>query len=197
MENEALFDQTYQSRYSLSPFNNRNIEPHGIEKYLATLERKNADKYNEQLNNRIAKLLKEEENTKKLMENAQKRAVVIMNNRERHMKEIQDKQLQKQIRKKQEDELRMKNFIEREKRKKNLSDVHEYIINTRKDAFKTIKQNGFMGDSALNKFKNIIQKQRAEKVHIMKFQTETKKNERSKTQLQYKNSLRQEYEKKI
>ena len=54
-----------------------------------------------------------------------------------------------------------------------------------------------MGDSALNKFKNIIQKQRAEKVHIMKFQTETKKNERSKTQLQYKNSLRQEYEKKI
>ena len=197
MENETHSERSYKTRYSLSPFNNREVEPHGVEKYLATLERKNADKYNEILNNRIAKLLKEEENCKKQMENAQKRAIVMMNNRERHMHEQREKELLRTLKKKQEDELRMKNFIERERRKKNLSDVNEYIYHQKKNIVEEIKKNEEMGDYALNQFKYVIEKKRAEKVQIMKFQSESKKKNRSKSQLNYKNQLRKEYEGKI
>jgi hypothetical protein len=197
MEKLNLSQTIYTSRDSNSPFNNRNIEPHGIEKYLATLERKNADKYNEILNNRIAKLLKEEENTKKQIQNAQKRAIVIMKNRERIHNEKKEKEKLKTFRKQQEEALRIKNFMEREKRKKNLNDIQQFIYIQKQSAVLEIKKNGDLGHTALTHFKNIIEHQKAEKVQIMKFQMEAKKEFRSKSTIKYKSSLRKQYEQSI
>ena len=197
MEAEYKSEASQRSRYSTSPFSNRVVEPHGIEKYLATLERKNADKYNEILNNRIAKLIKEEENSKKQMMIAEKKTLAMMNNRERHMKEMKYKEMIRNIKKQQEEEQRVKNFLEREQRKQNLSDVHYEILTQKRRDFQEIKKNGELGCHALHEFKDIIGQKRLEKVQIMKFQTESKKKNRSRSQLNYKCQLRQEYERKI
>ena len=197
MDNEELSERSHRRKQSGSPFGDREIEPHGVEKYLATLERRNAEQYNLSLSNRIAKLLKEEENSRRQMENAEKRAMVMMNNRERHMNELREKELLRALRKQQEDELRMKNFMEREKRKKNLSDMNEYIYNNRKNCFAEVKQNAEIGDYAIGQFHNYITKQRNEKAQIMKFKMNAKKYNRSRSQFDYKNKLRKEYEDKI
>ena len=197
MENEVLSERSQRRRQSGSPFDNREIEPHGVEKYLATLERRNAEEYNAILSNRIAKLLKEEENSRKQMENTQKREIAMMNNRERHMNELREKELIRTLKKQQEDELRMKNFIERERRKKNISDMNEYIYNNRKNCFAEVKQNAKIGDYAIGQFHNYISKQRNEKVQVIKFKMNSKKHNRSRSQFNYKNKLRKEYEDKI
>jgi hypothetical protein len=178
-------------------YSNRSVEPHGIEKYLLTLERKNAEKYNLILANRIKKLLKEEENAKKLAEMAHNKAMAIMSNQERKLKENQFKEMIKKKRREQEEEQRIKNFVEREKRKKNFQDHQETILKQKQEIFKEIKKNEELGDLALNQFKQMIEQKKVEKAQIYKFQDELRKENRSRSQFNYKSKLRQEYEEKI
>jgi hypothetical protein len=197
MASENNLELSQNSRHSNSPFGNRLIEPHGIQKYLATLERRNADRYNEILSNRIAKLMKEEENNKKQMLITEKKTLAMMNNRERHQKELQYKEMIRKLKQEKEEEQRVKNFMEREKRKQNLYDISHDILRQKQNAVSEIRRTSAVGDHALHQFKDLISKKRAEKVQIVKFQTEARKNNRSRSQFNYKSILRQEYERKI
>lgn len=197
MEQETISDYSQATWNSTSPFNKRTIEPHGIEKYLITLERKNAEKYNDILNNRIAKLLKEDQRTKHISELAQKRADAMMQTHQRHIEEMHYKEHIRNIKKQQEEEQRLKNFIEREQRKKNIATHQENLYSQKRQAVVEIRKNGSLGHRALHEFKELIEKKRVEKVQYMKFQMEFKKKNRSKSQLHYRSQLKQEYEQRI
>lgn len=192
MENEVQSNHNSRSLYS-----NRTIEPHGIEKYLVTLERKNADRYNQILCNRIQKLLKEEENSKRQAEMANNKAMAIQSNKERKMREIQYKDMIRKKRKQEEEEQRLKNFIERETRKKHLSNVHDLILNKKKEIVQEMRKNEENGDCALNEYKQLIEKNKLERAQILKYQVDLRKHNRSRSEFTYKSKLRQEYESKI
>ena len=185
------------SQYNRSLYSNRSVEPHGIEKYLITQERKNAEKYNFILANRIQKLLKEEENAKRLAEMAHNKTIAMMSNHERKLKEVQFKEMVKKKRQEQEEELRMKNFIERERRKNYMNQMQHSIIKQKQEVFKEIKKNEELGDQALCHFKSLIEQKKVEKAQVFKFQVELRKENRSRSHLNYKSKLRQEYEDRI
>ena len=188
---------SYHSQNNKSLYSNRSVEPHGIEKYLITLERKNAEKYNFILANRIQKLLKEEENAKRLAEMAHNKNVAMMSNHERKMKEEQFKEMVRKKRQEQEEELRMKNFIERERRKNHMTQMQQSIIKQKQEVFKEIKKNEELGDQALYHFKSLIEQKKVEKAQVFKFQVELRKENRSRSHINYKSKLRQEYEDRI
>ena len=192
MENEVLSNHNSRSLYS-----NRTIEPHGIEKYLVTLERKNADRYNQILCNRIQKLMKEEENSKRQAEMANNKAMAILSNKERKMKEIQFKEMMKKKRKQEEEEQRVRNFVERETRKRNMSNVQDFILNKKKEVVHEMRKNEETGDCALNEYKQLIEKKKLERAQILKYQVDLRKHNRSRSEFTYKSKLRQEYESRI
>ena len=185
------------SQNNRSLYSNRSVEPHGIEKYLVTLERKNAEKYNIILANRIQKLLKEEEKAKRIAEITYNKTAAIISNHERKVQEVQLKETLKKKRQIQEEELRMKNFIERERRKNHMKQIQQSILKEKKEIFKEIKKNKEIGNQALIKFKHLIQEKKIQKAQIFKFQVEMRKETRSRSHFNYKSKLRQDYEDRI
>lgn len=185
------------SRHSKSLYSNRTIEPHGIEKYLVTLERKNADRYNQILTNRIQKLIKEEENCKRQFEMANSKAMAIMSNKERKMKETKFKEMIKKKRKDEEEEQRIRNFIERENRKRHISSIQDSILNKKREVVKEMRKNEEIGDCALQEYKQLIEKKKIERVQVLKYQVDVRKNNRSRSEFTYKSKLRQDYEARI
>lgn len=197
MEALGKTENTQQARKSISPTSRIFLDPHGIEKYHLSQQRKNIEKHNVNLENRIKKLLKEDKNSKRLAQLAQKRTEIMSKNHERHLQEIQYKNhLQKQ-KKQQEDDQRIKNYLQREKRKYMIKKHEDFLHREKCKVVSEIKQNKTIGEIALQKYKDAIERKKAEKIQIMKFHIETKKESRSRSQMVYRSQLRIEYEKRI
>ena len=197
ISNQLIRSPKSQHSNNRSLYSNCSFETHGIEKYLVTLERKNAEKYNIILANRIQKLLKEEEKAKRIAEMAYNKTLAIMPNHERKIQEVQFKEVLKKKRQEQEEEQRMKIFTERERRKKHMSQVQQSILKEKKVTFKEIQKNKEIGDQALKEFKHLIRQKKLQKAQVFKFQVEIRKENRSQSQFNYKSKLRQEYEARI
>ena len=172
-------------------------DSHGIEKFYITKERQNAHKELELVNNRINQLIKFEENAKKKIDIAQKKAELIQKAKERHIVDIKEKEFHKEIRKSEEEEQRKRNRGEKDKRFMNIKNYQEMILNEKKALAKETKRQSKELDALKHNFRMLVEQQKNERKNIRYTEVIEHKQRKDINQNYYSANLKEEYEKRI
>ncbi|OMJ78219.1 hypothetical protein SteCoe_22022 [Stentor coeruleus] len=180
---------------SLSP--KKNLDSNGLEKFYITQDRKNANREIEIISNRINQLIKVEEKAKKKIEMAHQKAELIQKAKERKTSDVKDKELYKEIRKIEEEELRRKNREDKDKRFVNIKNLQDEIfIEKRRMAEETKKKSKEL-ENMKKDFKMMVEQQKAEKKNARYGAVVEHKQRKDVHRNYYTSSLKEEYEKRI
>ena len=172
-------------------------DSNGLEKFHITKERKNAHKEVEIINNRINQLIKFEEQAKKKIDFAQKKAEQIQKAKERHGVDIKDKEFHKEIRKIEEEEQRKRNRDEKDRRFMNIKNYQEMILNEKRNLAQETKRQSKELDALQKHFKMLVEQQKNERKNIRYTEVIEHKQRKDINQNCYSVSLKEEYEKRI
>ena len=180
---------------SSSPY--KTLQPHGIEKFYITQNKKNVHREIEQISNRINQLIKNEEKAKKKIEIAQKKAEQINKAKERNDYKSQEKEMHREVRKIEEEEQRKKNREEKDRRAENIRAYQEAILNERKVVAEDVKKKSKELDSIRKQFKNLVEQEKNERKAIRYNEASEHKHRKGQSQHVYTTYLKEEYEKRI
>jgi hypothetical protein len=180
---------------SSSPY--KTLQPHGIEKFYISQNKKNVHREIEQVSNRINQLIKNEEKAKKKIEIAQKKAEQINRAKERHGQKIQEKEMHREVRKIEEDEQRRKNREEKERRFENIRAYQEAIFIDRKNQAEDVKKRSKEFDGIRKQFKALVEQEKNERKAIRYNEAAEHKHRKGQSQQVYTTYLKDEYEKRI
>lgn len=172
-------------------------DPNGIEMFYLMQTKKNAIKEIEIINNRINQLVKTEEKAKKRIEIAQKKAEQISKAKERHALDIKDKDLQKVIRKIEEEEIRKKSKEDKIRRVNNIKNYQEMILRERQISAKEIKEKSKEYDALHKHYKSVVEQQKNEKKINRYTEAASHKKQKGEKKVSYNQQLKEEYERKI
>lgn len=180
---------------SISPY--KTLQPHGIEKFYLTQNKKNTHREIEHISNRINQLIKNEEKAKKKIEIAQKKAEQINKAIERHGQKIQEKEISREVRKIEEEEQRRKNREEKERRAENIRAYQEAIFNERKGVAEDVKKKSKELDCIRKQFRSLVEQDKNERKAVRYNEASEHKHRKGQSQHVYTTYLKEEYEKRI
>lgn len=165
----------------------------GIEKYQADEERKKlAHEYN-LMKNRLIKLKKEEENAKKQFELTQKRAEELMRQKEIRLSFLHEQFARRQQKLKKEEETRYKMNEEKMKRKEKIRQANGEVYSNKWNAASEIRTQSEVNEELFRKYKEIVHTQRYQNASFLKEVKKKLVSQRSKSNLEVRNNLREEY----
>lgn len=190
-----VINSTKAISQSASPVKTR--DPNGLEMFYLMQSKKNAIKEIEIVNNRISQLIKTEEKAKKKIEIAQRKAEQIQKAKERHNLDVKDKELQKEIRKIEEEQIRKKNREDKIRRVDNIKSYQDMIFKDRQINAKEIKDRSKEHDALHKQFRTVVEQQKNEKKVSRYTEASEHKQRKGVNVSSYQQQLKEEYEKRI
>lgn len=165
----------------------------GIEKFQAEDERKKvAHEYN-LMKNRLVKLRKEEENAKKQFELTQKRAEELMRQKEIRLSFLHEQFNRRQMKLRKEEETRFKMNEEKMKRKEKIRQVSGEVFSNKWNAASEIRTQSEVNEELYRKYKDLVHTQKHQNASFFKQVKKKMVSQRSKSNLEIRNNLREEY----
>jgi hypothetical protein len=169
------------------------LQPHGVDRFHAEKTYKKAEFENKVLQNRISKLLKAEENARKLSEYSKIRSEELSKQHELYLLSIREKYNNK-VKMQEEEELRRMQINQaKEKRRLKMLMVNQNMLDNRRGLAANVKKEKESNEAMYRKYLVMVQAQNYDKASYHKNFKEQLVNERSKSQLNYQNNLKDEY----
>jgi hypothetical protein len=169
----------------------------GVEMFQAYDERKKALTEHTMLKNRLSKLIQEEINAKRKHELMQKRAEELLRQKERHLSFLMEKQRLKERRSQDEEDLRMKLNDLKRKEKEKIRKANQDLANSKLSLALEVKRQKKQNNDMFKKYLDIVHTQRYQNASLSKENKMKLVSQRSKSFLDHRNLLREEYLKTI